>query len=391
MADITSELQNAVDNIGFYTLPAGTSTLSSTIVLEGKIPFWMKGQSTSVLEWSGAEDSTMFSFVKDTGVTVYNSAKMLFQHVEAVSETNGVSFFRSRNKNRPNHLTMENCTLTTIGAYAIDIDDAEFTVTPHFENMRTFGSGAARLRSDRGGVEGYWFTSLMEIKNWIHDGSNRVGPAFDLLGCRGLKLLNIWDKGDPSLLTALRGNWAAPVSLRWNTFGFPCSIQNYIVEYDTDFTNAAGCYLHEFRTDSSYAVGKHEMINITAMTMHDYNIDTGVAHVRFMGGDSDPADHGLLVTFDACEDLDGDKMLAGGKVLVRARNTWYNPGQEAKATAMQAFCEAMDSSTFTDPIMTATDRPPRASITTPLYTSGEALYDNYEADVGDYETILEGL
>lgn len=391
MANITTELQNAVDNIGYYTLPAGTSSLSSTILLEGKIPFWLKGQATSVLEWTGTTGSKMFEFVKDTGVTDYNTEKILFSHVEAVSEVDGVSFIRVRDHERPNALTMENCTLTTIGAYAIDFDDCEFTVTCHFENMRTYGSGAARLRSDTGGVEGYWFSSLMEIKNWVHEGSNRVGPAFDFLGCRGLKLLNIWDKGDPSLLTALRGNWAAPVSLRMNAPSFPCNIENYIVEYDTDFTNAPGCYLHEFRTDSSYAVGKTEMVNVVGMTMHDYNIDTGVAHVRFMGGNASSTSHGLLVTLDACEDLDGDKMLAGGKVLVRAKNIWYNPGESAKATSMQAFVEAMDSSTWSTPIMTATDRPPRETITTPLYVSGTDLYDDYEADVGDYETILESL
>lgn len=390
MADITSAIQAVVDAGGSYKLPSGTSQISSTILLEGKYPFWLEGRATSVLEWTGVEDSKMFYFLKDSG-TSYTTQKTLFSKVEAVSEVNGVSFFRNGQFQRPVHLTMEDCTLTTIGAYAVDIPDAEFTVTPHFENMRTFGSGAARLRGRTGGSEGYWFTSLMEVKNWIHEGSNRVGPAFDLRGCRGLKLTNIWDKGDPSLISELRGNWAAPVSLRMNTPGFPCTIENYVVEYDQDFTNAAGCYLHEFRTDSKYSVGKNEQVNISGMTMHDYNIDSSVAHVRFMGGDATTSSHGLLVTLDACEDLDGDKMLAGGKVLVRARNTWYNPGQSAKATAMQSFVESMDSGTWSTPIMTATDRPPRSTITTPLYESGQDLYDNYETDVGDYETVLESL
>lgn len=390
MANITSELQNAVDNIGHYTLPAGTSQLSSTILLEGKIPFWLKGRANSVLEWTGAEDSTMFSFVKDTGIT-YNTDKMLFEHVEAVSEVNGVSFFRVRAPERPNLLTMSNCTLTSIGAYPIDLDGCEYTIQMRFENMRTFGSGAARLRATKGGAEGYWLVSLMEIKNWIHEGSNRVGPAFDLLGCRGTRLFNILDRGDPSLLTALRGNFACPVSLRWNAYGFACGIQNYNVEYDTDFTNAPGCYLHEFRTNNGYAVGKHETIHVTGMTMHNYDIDEGVAHVRIMGGNDNPSSHGLVVTLDACEDLDGAKFLCGGKMLLRVRNAWYNPGESAKASSMQSLVESMDTDTWQYPIMTATDRPPRSTITTPLYVSGETLYDNYTADVGDFEDILEAL
>lgn len=389
MADITSALQDAVDNIGSYTLPSGTSQVSSTIILEGKIPFWLKGRATSVLEWTGAENSAMFQFIKDTLVT-YSSSKMLFSHVNAVSEVNGVSIFRSRDKNRPHHLTMEQCTFTTIGAYAVDIDDAEYTVTPHFENMRTYGSGALRMRSDTGGVEGYWFSSLMEVKNWIHDGSDRVGPAFDLRGTRGLKLMNIQDKGDPSLLTALRGNMACPVSLRWNCVGFPSTIHNYLVDYDADFTNASGCYLHEIRTDSGYAVGKHEHLNVYGMTCHNYDIDSGVKHFRIVGG-HEGAQHPLVVTFDACEDLDGDQFLLAGKLLVRCRNIWYNPGESAKATSMQALVESLDTNTWLYPILTATDRPPRETITTPLYVSGQDLYDNWVADVDDYETILEGL
>lgn len=390
MADITEEFQNAIDSGGEYRLPAGTSTLSDTVRFEGKQAILVKGRATSVIEWSGAENSTMCDFVKDSA-TSYNTQKILFEHVTAVSEVNGVSFFRVRDHQRPNSLTMENCTLTTIGAYAVDLDDCEFTVTPHFENMRTFGSGAARLRSDTGGLEGYWLSSLMEIKGWVHEGSNRVGPAFDLRGCRGTRLFNIWDKGDPSLLPALRGNFTCPVSLRWNTFAFPCDIQNYIVEYDTDFTNAAGCYLHELRTDSNYSVGKQEQLNIRGMTMHDYNIDSGVAHVRIMGGTANATSHGLCVTFDACEDLDGDKFLCGGKLLVRGENIWYNPGQGSKATSMKTLVEDMDTNTWTTPIMTATDRPPREAIGLPLYESGETLYDNRTDDVGDYETVLENL
>lgn len=389
MADITSAIQNAVDNIGTYTLPAGVSQISSSVILEGKIPFWLKGVATSSLEWTGVEDSAMFSYVHDDAVASYSNAKTIFSHVTAVSEVNGVSIFRSREQT-PNHLTMEHCSFTSIGAYAIDIDESEYTVTPHFENMRTFGSGAMRLRSDTGGAEGYWFSSLMEIKNWVHEGSNRVGPAFDLRGTRGLKLMNIWDKGDPSLLTALRGNLECPVSLRWNCVGFPSTIHNYQVTYDTDFTNAAGCYLHEIRTDSGYSDGKHEHLNIYGMTCHDYNIDNGVPHFKIIGGNQ-TAQHGLVVTFDACEDLDGDMFLLGGKLLVRCRNIWYNPGESSKATSMQTLVEALDDNTWLYPILTATDRPPRETITTPLYVTGQDLYDNWVADVDDYETILEGL
>lgn len=390
MADITSTLQAAVDAGGVYTLPAGTSNISSSIVCEGKEEFWLKGLPTSSLSWTGADDSAMFSYVKDTGVASYLNKKLFFDHVTATSTASGTSIFRAYEQ-QPNYLTMHNCTFTTTGAYAIDIDQCPFTITPSFENMRTYGSGAIRMRAWTQSGEVYWFCSLIEIKNWLHEGSNRVGPAFDFLGVRGLKLRNIYDKGDPSLLAALRGNWECPVSLRMNSPGHPSDIENYIVEYDTDFTNAAGCWLHEFRADSGYSVGQHEQINIRGMTMHDYNIDSGVPHVKFFGGTGTAAAHGLFVTLDACEDLDGDQMLAGGKVLVRARNIWYNPGESAKATAMQSFVEAMDTNTWATPILTATDRPPRETITTPLYEEGEDLYDNYAADVGDYEDILEAL
>lgn len=388
MADITSALQSAVDNDGSYTLPSGTSTVSSTITIDGQLPFWIKGRATSVLEWSGSADTPMFEWVKGDGVSAFK--KVLFEHVNLVSEVSGVALLRG-NGQSPTHLTVSHCEFQTTGAYCIDFVDCPYTVTPYFENIRTTGSGALRFRASIGGADPAWLSSLMEIKNWLHIGSDRVGPAFDLYGTRGLKLWNIRDAGSPALLEALRGNFACPVSLRWNVIAHPSQIQNYVVDYDEDFTNAPGCYLHEIRTDTGTSVGKQEQLKIQGMTMHNYDIDSGVKHVRIMGGNGSTAAHGLFVEFEACEDLDGDQFLVGGKTLIRCKNIWYNPGQTSKLTAMKNLVESLDTDTWATPIQTATDRPPRSTITTPLYEEGEDLYDNRTDDVGDFETVLENL
>lgn len=380
-------IQDALENDGYYFIPKGVHNISDRIKLIGANDVFLEGHPRSVLNWVGSATGTIFDIASEG---VPNFSQIYMRNVTAVSTVNGANVCKAYWQT-PHNITFENCNFTATGAYCIDFDEMNYTVPPYFINMRTNGGGACRLRARRGG-EGYWFTSLMMIEGWIHNGSHRVGPAFDFRGCKGLLARNLFDRGSVALLPALRGYYTGPLSCRLNSPGFFTEFHNFIAEYDDDFTNSSGCFLHEFRDDSGYSTGQHANIKISNMTMHNDSIDAGVKHVRFFGGHGGTSEHAMVIDLYNCKSLNAENLLVGGRCWVTANRTWYEPGEESKFAAAQTFFNEMGEASFNDPIMTYTGGFP--TNTTGLdgtYTTGEDRYQNWMEISPDFEDILENL
>lgn len=386
-----SDVQSAIDNDGYFYFDKGTHTITQKIVLDGANRVRLVGHPQANIVWTGSSSDAPFVFDQD----VANPKKIMFEWLTVSSAVSGSPIFKINSgddNDGPDYLTMSHCDFTVLGAYAVEIWRSPYIITPCFRYMKTAGSGAIRLKANKGGSDPYHATSQMEITGWHHTGSNRVGPAFDLRGTSGLRMTDTFDTGDPSLIAALQsGGWEGPVSFRLDAPRTPAVITNHRIEYSENFDNASGCFLNEIRTDAATGPGKQNYVQWRNGTIRDSNIDSGVKPFRVMGGETRPQDHALVVDFLDCEDLSTDDFLFGGKLWARAKRTWVNPGNESAASALETLFNSTYwySGTMSDTIYTDTDRiPSNSNDGGDLYQTGLDLYDDWEAAAGEYEEYL---
>lgn len=383
-----SDVQSGIDNDGYFYFNSGTHTLTQKVVCDGSRRVTIDAHPKANIGWTGSSSYAPFQFEQNAGAP----EKLHFKNLKVTSTVSGSPIFKTPTINDgPDYLTFEYCDFTALGAYAIDINRCPYIVLPVFRYMKTSGSGALRLKARTGGDDPYHATSQMEVTGWVHNGSNRVGPAFNLRGTSGLRMYDIYDKGDPSLLAALRGVYEGPLSFRIDSCRTPATITNWRWQPTEDFTNAAGCYLHEIRTDSGTGVGQHEYLQWINGTIRDSNIDAGVKPFRIMGGEQVVGDHALVVDLMNCEDLSPDDFLFGGKLWVRADKTWYNPGMESTAAAMATLFNSTYwyADTMSDTIFTDTDRiPSNSNDGGALYQTGLDLFDDRTDASAEYEDLL---
>lgn len=383
-----SEVQSYIDNDGYVYFDKGTHTLTQKVVFDGSKQTLVEAHPQATVVYTGSSPNAPFQFEQD----VASPQRLIFRRITATSSVSGSPIFKTAGiTDTPNFLLMEYCNFSCVGAYNVDVNRAPYIITPVFRYMKTSGGGAIRWKARTGGNDPYHTTSQMEVTGWHHDGSNRVGPAFNFRGTSGLRMTDIYDSGDPSLLAALRGVYEGPVSFRIDSCRTPATITNWRWKPTQDFTNASGCYLHEVRTDSGTGTGKHEYLQWINGTIRDANIDGGVKPFRIMGGETNGGDHSLVVDFFDCEDLTVDDFLFGGKLWCRVRRNWVNPGGESAASAMETLFNSTlwYSGSMTDTIYTDTDRIPSGSNDGgDLYQTGLSLYDDRTTAQPEYEDLL---
>jgi len=386
MATTAASIQSDLDSTGYAWIPQGTHSIDTTITLNGERRMLIRCHPNGELVWAGSTPAPMFQINENLA----NFEKLTFQDVWATSTVSGSPIVGVLdNLQAPHELAFDNCRFEALGAYCIDMTVMPYVVIPTFRNMRTAGSGALRWRARTGGADSYHTTSQTPITGWYHDGDNRVGPAFDLRGTSGLRMRSVIDTGSPSLLASLRGFYEGPLSFRIDSCRTPGVIQNYTIDYIDEWSEAANCWLHEFRTESGTGPGLQEHFELINVTLRDANSAT--TPVRIMGGPD--SKHSLVVDITSCQDPSGADFQVGGKCWVRIKQPWYTPGagQAALIASAQAFCDSFTPGFLIDPIVTDTDRPPGATAdSTPLYQAGAALYDDWLGTTDDYEVILGG-
>lgn len=386
MALSYSDVQSAIDSDGYVYFDKGTHTLTQKVVVDGSQRVLIEGHPKSSVVWTGSSSNAPFQFEQNAA----NPEKLHFKHVNVTSSVSGSPIFKIADiTDTPHFLTMEHCDFTCLGAYAVDLNRCPYIITPVFKYMKTSGSGAIRFKARTGGADPYHATSQMEVTGWRHDGSNRVGPAFNFRGTSGLRFTDVYDYGDPSLLEALRGVYEGPVSFKINSPRTPCYVTNFLSNYSVDFTNAANCFLNEIRTDSSTGNGKQEYVQWIASSIRDSNI-SGVAPFRVMGGETTTT-HSLVVDFVDCADLSTSDFDFGGRLWVRVTRDLVTPGNEAAATALDTYINTTTwySGSMSDTIYTDTDRLPSGSNDGgDSYTTGLSLYDDWVAGSPEYEDLL---
>lgn len=386
MGYTSSTLQSDIDSYGYALFQAGTHTLTTKVVLDGSDRVKIEARPGANISWTGSSSASPFQYEQDAA----NPKRIHFKDLAITSSVDGSPIFKTASiTDTCNYLLMENCDFSVVGAYAVDINLSPYIVTPVFRYMQSSGGGALRLRARSGGADPYHATSQMEVTGWVHNGSARVGPAFNLRGCSGLRMTDIYDEGDPSLHADLQGVYEGPVSLRINSPRTPAYITNWRCNYSSDFTNAANCYLHELRTDSGTGNGRHEYIRWINGTVRDANI-SGVAPFRIMGGET-TSEHGLVVDLVDCEDLATTDFDFGGKLWVRVLRDWVNPGNESTASSMDTLINTTYwySGSMSDTIYTDTDRIPSGSNDGGAsYTTGLSLYDDWVAASSEFEDLL---
>lgn len=383
----TSEVQSYIDNDGYVFFGPGQHTLTSAVILKGDKNVIIEGHPKATVVYTGPSTDAMFLFDK----TVINVAKTLFRDLTAISNTAGAPVFKTFEEyDFPYFLTMERCEFTASETYCIDINQISYVIVPSFKDMKTHGGGAVRFKASKGGAVPYHATSQHHMERWVHNGSNRVGPAFDLRGTSGLRMYDTVDKGSTDLLPALRGVYNGPISFRIDAPRTPGFCMNYTCEYDEGDTwaNASGCWLHEIRTDNASGIGKHEYFRWINGTLRDSNIDEGVEPMRLMGGGTVTTD-GLVVDIEDCEDVAATDFRFGGRLWPRAIRPWYNPGMESVAAAAEAAFNQYTGGSFIDPIFTSTTKVPGpTSAAGPTYEAGFEYYDNWEAAAAEFETLI---
>lgn len=385
MALTSSEVQSYIDNDGYVYFDKGTHTLTSRVVIDGTNRTRIVAHPKANIVWNGSSANAPFEFEQATA----SPEKTYFGWLKVSSSVEGSPIFKQVQGDGADYLTMEHCDFTCTGAYAVDMNLSVYIVTPVFRYMKSSGSGAIRLKANTGGADPYHATSQMEITGWHHTGSNRVGPAFNLQGTSGLRMVDTWDRGVPDIHATLAANsWEGPLSFRINSCRTPGVCQNHRIEYSSDFTNATNCFLNEIRTDSGTGPGKHEYFQWINGTIRDANC--AVEPFRVMGGET-TTEHALVVDFIDCEDMATTDFLFGGKLWVRAKRNWVNPGNESAASAIETLFNSTYwySGTMSDTIYTDTDRIPSSSNDGgALYQTGLSLYDDRASSVSEYEEYL---
>lgn len=209
----------------------------------------------------------------------------------------------------------EDCTFRAKG-YCIDLDNVGYCITPTFRNIKTAGGGALRLKGRKSGNAGarYWASSQAEIRNWHHNGGNRVGPAFDLCGVGGLVMENIIDEQHRQLHPLLiEQGWTGPISLRIDTPKFPNVIRNYWCEAVKG--KAPGCWVYEFRATDISSVGKENTIDAYSLGYHG----------------NWPEEHTMRVVGGSGEAIRPDGGTNNGaqtqSIIVRIHNAWQPSGE----------------------------------------------------------------
>lgn len=380
-----SDVQSAIDNDGYVYFDKGTHTITQKVVIDGTREVLIKGHPQSTVVWTGNAADAPFVFDAANSTP----AKCMFQRVTATSSVDGSPIFKIQdNTDRPNFLTMMDCDFTVSKAYAVDLKRTPYIITPRFFRMKTTGGGAIRWRARTGGSDPYHSVSQCLFDGWHHTGSGgRVGPAWDFLGMSGFRMRNFHDTGSPALIQELiDASWEGPVCFRMNSCRTKAEARNMLVDYDEDFTNAAGCWLYEIRTDSGTGTGKQEHFEAINWTMRDDNLDVGVEPWVVMGADG--IGHALTVDVVDCHNVEADDFLIGGRAWVRAIRPYYDPGNESLLTALETKLNAIASNSVLEPIICETDRAPSNTDNGGLLYSGSSLETNYQSTAVDYEDVI---
>lgn len=382
MTMTATELQAYVD-AGRVPSTSGTSTISTAITLDGSSRVIFEPNSFA---WTGSSSNSLFEY-DSTGVA--NPYPIIFDMVTATSSVSGSSIFRNTGGTSINNFTCDTIDFTATGAYCIDLNEINYSIVPVFRNCRTSGSGALRLRAN-GGADYWHATSQMSIKGWTHDGSDRVGPAWNFRGTSGLIMQNCLDKGSMGLLSAMNNSWEGPLTLLIQTPRTPAQIINLVTEWDdANDDDAVNCYIGELRTDNSTGTGQHEYVDVVNATLTHPAVDSAVKAWRVMGSDVNNH-HCIVVNFEHCEDVNTGNILIGGRCSVWVTAPWYKPGESSDGDTIETAVNTIYPEAFQDRIELADGKLPSADETSAVTYSGSSNETNYAAEPDQYEVTLEG-
>lgn len=372
-----TELQAYVD-AGYVPHEVGTHEITTAITMDGtkKVTFM-----PNTFVWNGSSSNGLFEY---TGSGNY--FPIHFIGVKATSGVSGSPIFKTSADNKtPNNLVFDTCDFTSVGAYAIDLNIINYTIVPSFRNMITRGAGALRCRASAGAD--YWHaTSQTVMRGWTHFGENRVGPAWNLRGCSGLKAQALTDRGSMGLISSMNNSWTGPISLLIQSPRTPNYIDIVVEWDDANDDDAVNCYIGEIRTDNTSGTGKQNYVELTA-TMTHAAVDASVKPWRFMGGDA-TNEHSLVVNLVDCKSPNTGTFLAGGKVSFWATRPWWEPGEETDASTLESAATAIHPNAYQDAIETSTTKLPSNDSGTATTYIGSAQETNYTAEPGQYEDIL---
>lgn len=230
--------------------------------------------------------------------------------------------------------------------YAIDFDELDYSVLPMFSDLETAGGGALRFRGRRGGGDGsrYWSTSQMHVENWRHQGGDRIGPAFDLMGTGGLVMVNIIDEQSKQLHPKLvEAGWTGPISLRLEQPKFPALIRNYWCEAVKG--KAPDCWVFEFRAEDVGAVGKSNTVDVYSLGYHG-NWQDGPHTLRVIGGSSSADEkaartHSIIVRIYDAWKPSGEKVATHGKAAVQYFRPLYQGAEKLEGLRERFYVEGV--------------------------------------------------
>lgn len=386
MTMTASELQSYVDS-GRVPSTSGTSQISTSITIDGSRRVIFEANS---FVWTGSASRSLFEY----DAAVVNSKPVMFRDVEATSEIEGSSIFRTVDDYaQPHFLVFESCSFSATGAYCIDLNRLGYTITPAFRNMVTSGSGALRLRAATDGVDPGHATSQLVIDGWTHTGSNRVGPSWNLFGASGLVMDACIDNGNMELNAALvSGGWTGPLAILINSPRTPNVIRNLVIDWDDiNDDNALGCYIGEIRTDNGAGTGQHEYVELFNPTLTHQAIDAAVKPWRIMGSDTNTA-HSLVARIVCAESPSVSHFLIGGRGALWIDKPFYKPGEESTGYALKTLVDGIfvGGSAFQDVIETSTTKLPSNDSSSATTYSGSANETNYSVAPQQHEELLEG-
>lgn len=298
------------------------------------------------VRFTGEANRALFEVVPPRTNSTWTGRFEFYDLMADCSSAENQSFIRATYPRcQMSYPTFRNLRIKASG-YAIDFDELDYSVLPMFSDLETAGGGALRFRGRRGGNDGsrYWATSQMHVEDWRHQGGNRIGPAFDLMGTGGLVMVDIIDEQSKQLHPKLvEAGWTGPISLRLEQPKFPALIRNYWCEAVKG--KAPGCWVFEFRAEDTGAVGKSNTVDAYSIGYHGSWTD-GPHTLRVIGG-SGTADEKaartqsiILRIFDAWKPS-GEKVATHGKAAVQYYRPLYQGAERLEGLRERFYVEGV--------------------------------------------------
>lgn len=252
--------------------------------------------------------------------------RIFFEHIVSLNKASGtynkenISFLRVIQPNTsPKAIFARHCDFSNNGTYLFDGPDV--SGCDGIQIKHCTGSGPAfirwRLRHDSSML-------FLEINNTRYQTGSKVGPSTDLKNTRGVQFLVFADEQRSSIMSALNGNWAAPLSHRFvNPRGFN-KFQHNWNEYATIWDiEAPGCWGTSIRVDDeSGDYGMHFIRGY--QTPFRGGTSSTAEGVKIVGGHSSSNAGSLYVeAFDAFNFQSGDDdRLFAGKCFPKQIDGW---------------------------------------------------------------------